>query len=276
MNNDITVLFVGDIVGEPSLAIVAEKLPELIKRHNAECVIVNGENVVNGKGIAEGEAKILFNAGAHVITTGNHIWEHWKARPLLASNPYVLRPLNYPRENPGRGFTTISIGEGIIIGVLQVQGRVYMQPIDCPFKQIDWAINKMREQTDIILVDFHADATAEKIAMGWYVDGRVSAVLGTHTHVQTNDARVLPGGTAYITDVGMSGPYNSVVGMKTDIAIRRMILQTAHKYELAVGDYRICGAVVTINADTGKATSITPFTEYCNDPAPAAEALAQG
>jgi hypothetical protein len=265
VESTITVVFVGDVVGESALMHVANTLPLLRKQHNADVVIVNGENVWDGKGINEQEAAVLFDAGAQVITTGNHIWENWKSRPLLASNPRVLRPFNYPRENPGRGYTTITVGDGINITVLQLQGRVYMQAIDCPFRAADYILPKIAETSPIILVDFHADASAEKIAMGWHLDGRVSAVLGTHTHVQTNDARVLPQGTAYISDVGMSGPYNSVVGMAKEIALKRMILQTAHKYETAKGDYRVCGAVVRINADTGKAQEITPFMIACGD-----------
>lgn len=252
-------------MGESALKHLCTRLPELIRQHNVECVIVNGENVWEGKGINEQEAQLLFDSGTHVITTGNHIWENWKSRPLLSTNQRIIRPLNYPRENPGRGFTTITIGEGIIIGVLQLQGRVYMQAIDCPFKAADFALQKLREQTNIIIVDFHADATAEKIAMGWYLDGRASALLGTHTHIQTNDARVLPQGMAYITDVGMTGPYNSVVGMSTDVALKRFLLQTAHKYELARGDYRINGVVVSIDADDGRAQAIQTITVPCGN-----------
>lgn len=265
MSSSLNILFIGDIVGESALMHCASKLPDLIRDHAADVVIVNGENVWDGKGINEQEAKVLFDKGAHVITTGNHIWENWKSRPLLSANPRVIRPLNYPRENPGKGYSTISVGDGINVCVLQLQGRVYMQPIDCPFKAADAILPRLQEHSGIIIVDFHADATAEKIAMGWHLDGRVSAVLGTHTHIQTNDARVLPGGTAFISDVGMTGPYNSVVGMSKEIALKRFMLQTAHKYELAKGDYRICGAVVQVDADSGKAVAITPLQISCGD-----------
>ena len=244
---------------------VAEQIPKLTKKYNDDVVITNGENVWEGKGINEQEAKILFDVGTHVITTGNHIWENWKSRPLLANNNRVLRPHNYPKENPGKGIYSFTIEDGLKINVLQLQGRVYMQSIDCPFKTADNLLQKLGDNSGITIVDFHADASAEKIAMGWYLDGRVSAVLGTHTHIQTNDARVLPNGTAYISDVGMSGPYNSVVGMDKEIALKRFILQTAHKYETAVGDYRICGAVVKVNADTFKAESIESFSILCGD-----------
>ncbi len=265
MNSTLNILFVGDVVGESALVHVVNTLPTLVREHAADVVIVNGENVWDGKGINEQEAKLLFDAGVHVITTGNHIWENWKSRPLLASNSRVIRPLNYPRENPGKGYSIISVGDGISVCVLQLQGRVYMQPIDCPFKAADAVLPKIHESCAIVIVDFHADASAEKIAMGWHLDGRVSAVLGTHTHVQTNDARVLPQGTAFISDVGMSGPYNSVVGMATDIALKRFVLQTAHKYEVAKGDYRVCGAVVKVDADSGKAVEIQSFAIHCGD-----------
>jgi 2',3'-cyclic-nucleotide 2'-phosphodiesterase len=261
----LTVLFFGDIVGEPALKHLCLRMPSIIESHSAEFVVANGENIWDGKGLNDIEANMLFKAGANVITTGNHVWENWKSRPLLATNNRVLRPFNYPSENPGNGFTSVTLPDGLVIGVIQIQGRVYMQAIDCPFKAVDYAINHLQQKTSIIITDFHADATAEKIAMGWYVDGRVSAIIGTHTHVQTNDARVLPEGTAYLTDVGMCGPHDSVLGMKKDIALKRMLLQTAHKYEMAIGDYRINYAKIIINADTGRAESITTHRVYCGD-----------
>ncbi|MBK6291169.1 MAG: TIGR00282 family metallophosphoesterase [Ignavibacteria bacterium] len=252
-------LFIGDVVGHVGLRELLRQLPSLKEHYKPDCLVVNGENIVDGKGLSDKEAAELFDAGVHCITTGNHIWENWKARPLLASNQNVLRPMNYPIENPGRGFTVITLPDQRTVGIMQAQGRVYMQAIDCPFKAVDAAINKLAPRTKIILLDFHADATAEKIAMGWHCDGRVSAVLGTHTHVQTGDARILPQGTAYLTDTGMTGPYDSVLGMKKDIAIKRLILQTAHKYEVAEHDVRVCGVHLQIDEDTGKALSIEPF-----------------
>ncbi len=275
MNSTLNLLFVGDVVGESALMHTAAALPQLIRDHSIDVVVVNGENVWDGKGINEQEAAVLFEAGTHVITTGNHIWENWKSRPLLSSNPRVIRPHNYPRENPGKGYCTITIEDGLLVSIVQLQGRVFMQSIDCPFRAADQLIPKLREQSPIIIVDFHADATAEKIAMGWHLDGRVSAVLGTHTHVQTNDASILPGKTAYISDVGMSGPYNSVVGMAKDIALKRLLLQTAHKYELAKGDYRVSGVVVRINADNGQAEHIESFQLRCGDEEKALVAPAQ-
>jgi metallophosphoesterase (TIGR00282 family) len=256
---ELSVVFIGDVVGQNGLAELLRRLPDLKQQYAPDALIVNGENIVDGKGLSDKEAGELFAAGVHVITTGNHIWENWKARPLLATNPHVLRPENYPRENPGRGWTVVTLPDQRTLGVLQVQGRVYMQSIDCPFKGADAALHRMAAKTHIVIVDFHADATAEKMAMGWHLDGRVSAVLGTHTHVQSNDAQILPNGTAFITDVGMTGPYDSVLGMKKDIALRRFIMQTAHKYETAENDIRICGVHLRIDAVSGKATSIEPF-----------------
>jgi hypothetical protein len=257
----ITILFIGDVVGQPSLQGLLKAMPGLRERYAPHGIIVNGENIVDGKGLSDREATMLFQAGAHVITTGNHIWENWKSRPLLATNPLVLRPHNYPPENPGRGITTATIANGYRMGVIQVQGRTYMQTIDCPFKTLDAAIEEVSAETQIIIVDFHAEATGEKVALGYYADGRVSAVLGTHTHIQTADAQILPQGTAYITDVGMTGPAMSVLGMNIDVALNRFLLQTAHKYELGEGVTRISGVVLKIDDTTGKAHSIEPFVQ---------------
>ncbi|NQW31037.1 MAG: TIGR00282 family metallophosphoesterase [Ignavibacteria bacterium] len=255
----LNILFIGDIVGHVGLRKVVATLPSLIEKYKSDCVIVNGENIVDGKGLSEKEADELFANGAHCITTGNHVWENWKARTLLANNPRVLRPHNYPPENPGRGFTLVTLPDQRTVGVIQVQGRAYMQPIDDPFKSVDTAIAKLRMQATVLFVDFHADASAEKIAMGWHLDGRVSAICGTHTHTQTNDGTILPNGTAFISDVGMSGPYDSVIGMKKDIALKRMMLQTAHKYETAENDVRVCGAHIAVDEKTGIALEIEPF-----------------
>lgn len=256
----ITVLFIGDIVGQSSLNAVVKELPALKERFAPHAFIVNGENIVDGKGLSEREASILFQAGADVITTGNHIWENWKARPLLATDRRVLRPHNYPPENPGRGVVAVTVANGYRIGVAQVQGRTYMQTIDCPFKALDAAIEELSAETNVIIIDVHAEATGEKIALGYYADGRASAVLGTHTHVQTADAQILPRGCAYISDVGMCGPMDSALGMNMDVAIKRFTLQTAHKYELGAGATRISGVVVEIDEQTGNAHSIRAFS----------------
>ncbi len=250
------VLFVGDIVGKKSLEFAIEKIQEIKKHKTIDFIIVNGENINNGKGIIKEEANQLFESGVNVITTGNHIWDNWKSRPLLAEDNSVLRPLNYPVGNVGSGYIIKKIRENLSVAVLQLQGRTYMQPIDCPFRTADFALKKISEKTNIIIIDFHADATAEKIAMGWYLDGRISALIGTHTHVPTRDATILPNGTAYITDVGMTGPYDSVVGMQKDIALRRFLLQTAHKFEVAENELRFCSVLININENTSQAMSI--------------------
>ncbi len=259
LQEKIRLLFIGDIVGRPGMDAVNTYLPGLIAKYEANFIVVNGENISNGKGLNEGEANQLFGLGVHIITTGNHVWDNWKSRPLLASTDKVLRPFNYPYGNPGKGFTFHKMASGEEVAVLQLQGRTFMQTIDCPFRAADKALSMISERTNNIVVDFHADATAEKISMGWHLDGRVSAVIGTHTHIQTADGCILPNGTAYITDSGMTGPYDSVVGMRKDVALKRFMLQTAHKYEMAKDDVKICGVYVNIDPSTNQAMKIEPF-----------------
>jgi 2',3'-cyclic-nucleotide 2'-phosphodiesterase len=248
----VNILFVGDIVGKPGLDLTETLLKSYIEKYKIDFCIANGENLSDGKGILDHDAAKLFSLGVHVITGGNHTWDKWQTRKLLGREGRVLRPLNYPKENQGLGFTVLDLSGIPKIAVLNLQGRTFMPPIDCPFKAAEWALNRIREQTNIIVVDFHAEASAEKIAMVWYLDGKVSAVLGTHTHTPTADLRIFPGGTAYITDVGMTGPYDSVLGMKKEIALRRFIHQTPYKYELASHDIRLCGIYLQVNAETGK------------------------
>ncbi|MDT3738111.1 MAG: TIGR00282 family metallophosphoesterase [Candidatus Kapabacteria bacterium] len=259
MSDKVKLLFIGDIVGKQGLNFLCENIESLKTKYQTNLVVVNGENTDDGKGINEEQANLLFSHGVNLITTGNHIWDNWKSRPLLAKNECVLRPMNYPPGNPGRGFKILNLNGDISVAILQLQGRTFMQMIDCPFRSADNVLKMLSDKTKIIIVDFHADATAEKMAMGWHLDGRVSAVLGTHTHIQTADASILPGGTAYISDVGMTGPYDSVVGMRKDIALKRQMLQTAHKYEMAEGDLKIAGAYVEIDTATGQAMKIESF-----------------
>lgn len=256
----INILFIGDIVGTPGLEITEGLIKNYIQKYQIDFCIANGENLVEGKGVNEEMAARVFNLGVGVITTGNHLWDNWHSRKLLAANRNVLRPLNYPAENPGNGFIVHDLGEKGKVGVLNLQGRVYMPSIDCPFKKADWAVSKIQEQTKVIVIDMHAEATAEKMALAWYLDGRVSAILGTHTHIPTADARILPQGTAYISDVGMTGPYDSVIGLRKEIAIRRFLHQTPYKYEMATNDVRLCGVFLKADAETGKALTIESFT----------------
>lgn len=260
MASTVNILFIGDIVAEPGLSLVSTLLPSLIQKHKSDFVIVNGENSHEGMGINESIIRQLYGLGVHVITGGNHSFAKWKIYPYMKTDPKLLRPLNYPKGAHGYGYGIYEIpGKGIKIGVVNLQGRTYMQPLDDPFRTADWVIEKIQEETNLIFVDFHAEATAEKMAFGWYVDGRVSCVAGTHTHIPTNDARILPKGTGYITDVGMTGSFNSVIGMDKDTAIKRFLLQTPHKYSSANGDNRICGLALTVCTETGKCQTIEPI-----------------
>ncbi len=256
---EVRVLFIGDVVGRAGMEFLIETLPQLRQRYPWDILIVNGENVVNGKGLSAKEAEAMFTAGVDVITTGNHIWENWKARPLLSKEPRVLRPYNYPPRNPGRGYIITATAAGVPYAVVQLQGRVFLPPIDCPFRAIDSLLPRLQVQAAVVILDFHAEATAEKQAMGWHLDGRVSLIVGTHTHIQTADARILPKGTGYITDVGMTGSYHSVIGMRKDVALRRFLLQTAFKYEVATEDLHIGGVYATVERESGKTLQIESF-----------------
>ncbi|MFH0988964.1 MAG: TIGR00282 family metallophosphoesterase [bacterium] len=256
MAHHINILFVGDIVGKPGLTLTATILKQYLQKYQIDLCIVNGENVADGKGLSDDDAKILFDLGVHVITTGNHLWDRWQARALISKEENILRPLNYPRENPGRGYLVYDLKEKGKVGVINIQGRTYMQTIDDPFKAAEWAVTRISNETKVIFIDMHAEATAEKMALGWHLDGKVSAIVGTHTHIPTADARILPNGTAFITDVGMTGPYDSVIGMKKEIAIKRFVTQTPHKFEMAQYDVRFCAVHIRVDTETGKAQKI--------------------
>lgn len=264
MSSFVHVLFVGDIVGTPGMDITERFLKSFIDKYKIEFVIVNGENALDGKSISEAQINRLYELGVHVITSGNHIWERHHIHKLLASDSKLLRPANYPQGNSGRGYGIYDLGAKGKIAVANLQGRTYMFDIDCPFKTADWVLSKVQQEAKVIIVDMHAEATAEKIAMGWYLDGKVSAVIGTHTHVQTSDARIFPGGTAFITDVGMTGPHESVVGLKKEIALRRFMYQTPFKYETAHNDLHLSAIYLQINVLTGKTQIIEPifFPEF--------------
>ncbi|QQS38151.1 MAG: TIGR00282 family metallophosphoesterase [Ignavibacteriales bacterium] len=251
----INLLFVGDIIGKPGLNLVQTWLPGLIQKYKADFVIANGENASDGKGCTSKEGQILFDLGVHVITGGNHTWDKHQSQDYLKTESRVLRPLNYPKGTYGNGYTIVESKKGKV-AVLNLQGRTFMATIDCPFRTADWVLQKIKQETNVVVLDFHAEATAEKIAMANYLDGKVSAVIGTHTHVQTADERILQNGTGYITDVGMSGPYESVIGMKTQAAINRFIYQTPQKYETAENDVHLCGLFLKIDSDSGKTIEI--------------------
>ena len=257
----VNVLFVGDIIGKPGMDLVQTWLPGLIQKYKADLVIANGENASDGKGCTSKEGKILFDLGVHVITGGNHTWDKHLSQDYLKSEPRVLRPLNYPKGTYGNGYIIADTKKGKI-AVLNLQGRTFMPTIDCPFRTAEWVVNKLKSETKMIIVDFHAEATAEKQAMGYYLDGKISALIGTHTHIQTSDERILPQGTGYITDSGMSGPYDSVIGMKTQAALNRFIFQTPQKYETAINDVHLCAVFLKIDSERGK----TKLIERINFP----------
>jgi metallophosphoesterase (TIGR00282 family) len=248
------ILFIGDIVGQPGRQMVAHHLKPLVAEYGVEMVLANAENAAGGFGITPSIGEELFSLGIDLLTSGNHVWDKKEAEGYLAKESRLLRPANYPEEAPGTGVHVLRKDERML-GVLNLQGRAFLPSIDCPFKAADREIAQLRQVTDTILVDFHAEATAEKQAFAWYVDGRVSAVVGTHTHVQTADERILPSRTAYITDVGMTGPHNSVIGIKPDDAIQKFITQMPRKFTLALGPAQLCAVVLDVG-DDGRARSI--------------------
>jgi metallophosphoesterase (TIGR00282 family) len=238
------VLFIGDVVGSPGRAGLRETMPQLRERHAPDLVIVNGENSAGGVGITERTANDLFGAGAGVITTGNHVYRHREAYEWLDREERVLRPANYPQANPGRGHGVFEI-EGIRVRVVNLSGSVGLRVARSPFDTVDSILG--HHEADAVIVDFHAEVTSEKVAMGWHLDGRVAAVFGTHTHVPTADGRVLPGGTAFVSDVGMTGSRHSVLGVKPEQAIHSLITQMPTKFETADDDVWVMGAVVEVN-----------------------------
>jgi len=248
------ILFIGDIVGQPGRRVVAKRLKELVARHAVQVVLANAENAAGGFGITPTIGEELFQLGIDVLTSGNHVWDKKEAEGYLAKESRLLRPANYPDEAPGQGVTVVQ-KEGRRVGVLNLQGRAFLPAIDCPFRIADREVATLRQVTDIIVVDVHAEATAEKQALGWYLDGRVSAVVGTHTHVQTADEQILPGGTAYITDVGMTGPRSSVIGIRPQDAIQKFLTQTPRKFTLADGPVQLCATLLDI-AEEGRARAI--------------------
>lgn len=256
------ILFIGDIFGRPGRTIVRERLPEMVKQHSVDLIIANGENAAAGFGITGALAEELFEMGIEVLTSGNHIWDKREILEFFESangNPYsparrLLRPANYPSTLPGWGLFQGKTKANVPYAVMNLQGRVFMTSNDDPFRVADELLKRVSEK--IILVDIHAEATSEKISMGWYLDGRVTAVLGTHTHIPTADEHVLPNGTAYQTDVGMTGPYDSVIGVKKELVINRFLTNMPARFEAASGDVRLCAVVIDCDESSGKARSI--------------------
>jgi metallophosphoesterase (TIGR00282 family) len=248
------VLFIGDVVGAPGRHGFAAAMPELREQHSPDLVIVNGENSAGGLGITEATAGELFDAGADVITTGNHVYRHREAYEYLDRAENVIRPANYPHANPGRGHTVIEVGD-MRVGVVNLSGAVQLKVARSPFAEIDAILERLSGKADAVIVDFHAEVTSEKVAMGWHLDGRVAAVLGTHTHVPTADGRVLPGETAYLTDAGMTGSRAGVIGVKREQALESFLTQMPVRFETAEEDVWVMGAVIEVGAN-GLAQSI--------------------
>ena len=253
----LTILFLGDVVGEPGRSAVIARLAELKQRHAVDFIIINGENAAGGRGITPKITIDLLRAGASVVTTGDHIWDQKDIIPFIDTEPRLLRPINYPPGAPGSGSIVLETAKGKV-GVINVQARTFMQPIlENPFEALDEAVRQMRDETKVIFVDAHGETTSEKIAFGRFLDGRVSAVIGTHTHVQTADERILPEGTAFLTDLGMTGSYAGVIGMDRESVIMRFTSATYRRAENATGDVRICGVLLDIDETTGRAREIT-------------------
>lgn len=255
------ILFVGDVVGKPGRQALSRRLDRLVDTHRVDLVVVNGENAAAGFGLTVDIARELFDLGADVITSGNHIWDKKEILGYLDTQPALLRPANYPPELPGRGRGVFATSAGIRVGVLNLEGRVFMNNLDCPFRAADRLLEELRQETPIILVDFHAEATSEKVALGHYLDGRVSALVGTHTHVQTADERVLPGGTAYISDAGMTGSRDAVIGIRKELAIEKFLTQLPVRFEVAKRDPVLCGVLFTVDERTGKALAVQRILE---------------
>lgn len=250
------ILVIGDIVGSPGREAISSLIPQLKKEYDLELIIANGENAAGGSGITPKIARELFSFSIDVITTGDHIWKKREIVEIIDSEERILRPANYPSSVPGKGSVVLKGKSGLDIGIINLVGRIFMSPLECPFKVARNQVSKLREKTSIIIVDIHAEATSEKLAMGWYLDGLVSAVLGTHTHIQTADERVLPKGSAYITDLGMTGPFDSVLGRRVEQILERFITGMPTRFEMAEGNIQLQGVVCDIDPKTGRANSI--------------------
>jgi len=250
------ILFIGDIVGKTGRTAVKALLPNLVDKYKVDMVIANGENIAGGFGLTETLVSELFKMGIHVITTGNHVWDKKDFVNYISKDNRVLRPFNFPPGAPGYGSIIFTTAAGLKVGVLNLSGRVFMNTLDCPFRTAKAEIQNLSKDTNIIFIDFHAEATSEKIAFGYFVDGKASCVAGTHTHVQTADEKILPNGTAYITDVGMTGPAHSCIGIDVNQIIQRFLTAMPAKFETAQGEAVLSAVVVEINNDIGKATGI--------------------
>lgn len=252
------ILCIGDVVGKPGRKILEDNLPKLKEEFSLDCVIVNVENAAGGSGLTPRIADHFFRMGCDVLTLGDHVWDRPELLEYFVQHPNLIRPENFPEGAPGLGWCVIETAAKAKVAVVSLLGRIFVKYYtDCPFRRMQALLEKIQEQTKNIIVDFHAEATSEKVALGWFLDGRVSAVVGTHTHVQTADERVLPGGTAYMTDLGMTGPYDSVIGQVKEKIITRFVTGMPVRFEVAQDNPVLCGAVITIDDDTGLSKSIT-------------------
>ncbi len=254
-------LFIGDIVGRAGRRTLTDHLNHLIDHHLIDLVVANGENAAAGYGLTASVLRELFDAGVDVVTSGNHIWDKKEIMAILDREPRLLRPANYPPGLPGVGQGIYETAAGIKVGIMNLEGRVFMKNLDCPFRAADVLIDDLKKTTPIIFVDFHAEATSEKQALGFYLDGRVSAVVGTHTHVQTADERILAGGTGYLTDVGMSGSQDAIIGNQKEPALQRFLTQLPVRLEVAKKNPQLCAVVLTINEETGCCEAIERLQE---------------
>jgi len=249
-------LFVGDVVGKPGRRALAANLASLVDKHSADYVVVNIENAAGGFGVTPSVFEELADLPVDCFTTGNHVWDKREVREVLQAEPRLLRPANYPEGAPGSGLYVGESAGGVKVATINLEGRVFMKTLECPFRTADRQLAALDDDVKVVLVDFHAEATSEKLALGFYLDGRVSLVVGTHTHVPTADERVLPQGSAYQTDAGMTGPYESIIGMKADKVIERFLSQRPSGFEVAKKDIRLAGCLVSVDPVSGKATSI--------------------
>jgi len=250
------ILFIGDIVGSPGRRIILERLEDIVSSEQADLVIANGENAASGFGITPRLTEELLSAGIEVLSGGNHIWDRKEILDFIPREPRLLRPANFPVASPGSGLFCGTSHKGTPYAVLSLQGRIFMASNDDPFSVADRELAKLQPETKVIIVDMHAEATSEKLAMGWYLDGRASAVVGTHTHVATADEQILPGGTAYITDVGMTGPHDSVIGMEKGAVIKRFLDGMPVHFEVATGDIQMNAVLVEVDSVSGRAVSV--------------------
>lgn len=252
------ILFIGDVVGSPGRNMVTTYLPKLKQKYKPNVTIINGENAASGKGITEKIYKKFLEEGANIVTLGNHTWDQRELIEVIDDLPKLIRPANFPEEVPGKGYAIIKVND-VEVGVINLQGRTFLPALDCPFKKADEIITKIKKRTPIIFVDFHAEATSEKQAMGWYLDGKVTAVVGTHTHVQTADYRILPKKTAYITDVGMTGPYDGILGMERESVLKKFLTNLPVRFEVTNGREQLNAVLIELDSKTGHATSIKPI-----------------